>query len=211
MQTIAGHETTVRYDRLVVAVGSISKTLPIPGLKEHALGFKTLADGIALRQRVLRQLEIAETLDDETERASYLTFVFVGSRYAGVEGLAELQDLALDVLDEYPRCRKQGTRWLLIEAADRIMGEVHRRLGDYTAAELDRRADRRPHRHHGRGGAGRGGPAVRWRGGADPDAGLDRGCASAAGGRGAGPPARGRTHRGRPVLPGRGPRACGHR
>ena len=139
VQTIAGHEATVHYDRLVVAVGSISKTLPIPGLEEHGLGFKTLADGIALRQRLLRQLEIAETLEDEAERASYLAFVFVGGGYAGVEGLAELQDLALEVLDEYPRCRAQGTRWLLIEAADHIMGEVHRRLGDYTAAELQRR------------------------------------------------------------------------
>ena len=139
VHTIAGHEATVRYDRLVVAVGSISKTLPIPGLEEHGLGFKTLADGIALRQRLLRQLEIAETLEDEDERASYLAFVFVGGGYAGVEGLAELQDLALEVLDEYPRCRAQGTRWLLIEAADHIMGEVHQRLGDYTAAELQRR------------------------------------------------------------------------
>jgi NADH dehydrogenase len=134
--TIAGLDVEVRYDRLVVAVGSISKTLPVPGLQEHGLGLKTLAEGIALRDRLLRHLEIAETLDSADERAAYLTFVFVGGGYAGVEGLAELQDLAVDVLGEYPRCRQQGTRWLLVEAKERIMGEVHPRLAEYTAAEL---------------------------------------------------------------------------
>ena len=134
--TIAGVETEVHYDRLVVAVGSISKTLPVPGLDEHGLGLKTLAEGIALRDRLLRHLEIAETLEDPDSRAAYLTFVFVGGGYAGVEGLAELQDLAVDVLDEYPRCKTQGTRWLLVEAMERIMGEVHPRLAEYTAAEL---------------------------------------------------------------------------
>ncbi len=137
--TIAGRQATIHYDHLIVAVGSISKTLPIAGLEEHALGFKTLAEGTALRNRLLRHLEIAETLEDEAERASYLTFVFVGGGYAGVEGIAELQDLAVDVLGAYPRCQAQGTRWLLIEAADRIMVEVHERLGEYTAAELERR------------------------------------------------------------------------
>jgi NADH dehydrogenase len=139
VHTIAGRDETVHFDQLVVAVGSVSKTLPIPGLEEHGVGFKTLAEGIALRNRLLRHLEIAETLEDEAERASYLTFVFVGGGYAGVEGLAELQDLAVDVLSEYPRCREQGTRWLLVEAQDDIMGEVHPRLGDYTARELEAR------------------------------------------------------------------------
>src|SRR5690349_13071577 len=78
VQSIAGEEATVVYDQLVVAVGSVSKTLPIPGLEEHGIGFKTVAEGIALRNRLLRHLEIAETLEDETSRAPYLTFVFVG-------------------------------------------------------------------------------------------------------------------------------------
>ena len=139
VRTIAGRDATVRYDQLVVAVGSVSKTLPIPGLEEHGVGFKTVAEGIALRNRVLRHLEIAETLEDEAERASHLTFVFVGGGYAGAEGVAELQNLAVEVLEEYPRCRAQGTRWLLVEAQDKIMGEVHPRLGEYTARELEAR------------------------------------------------------------------------
>jgi NADH dehydrogenase len=139
VHTAAGHDESVAYDQLLVALGSVSKTLPIPGLAEHGIGFKTLSEGVALRNGLLRRLEIAETLDDPDERAAYLTFVFVGGGYAGVEGLAELQDFAVEVLPEYPRCHLAGTRWMLVEAADHIMGEVHPRLGAYTARELGAR------------------------------------------------------------------------
>ena len=71
-------------------------------------------------------LEIAESLPDDEARREYLTFVFVGAGYAGVEGIAELQDYVADVIDRYPRCRLVGTRWILVEAQDRIMREIPR-------------------------------------------------------------------------------------
>ena len=119
-----GHEERLHYDHLIVALGSVSRTLPIPGLAEHAMGFKTLADAIALRNHLLRTLEMAESVDDPREREKFLTYVFVGGGYAGVEGLAELQDFAADVIDLYPRSRVQGMRWMLVEASDRIMREI---------------------------------------------------------------------------------------
>ena len=136
VQTIEGHEERIRYDHLIVALGSVSRTLPIPGLAEHAIGFKTLPEAIALRNRVIRSLEMAETLEDPEQRAAYLTFVFVGGGYAGVEGLAELQDFAADAIDEYPRCRTQGLRFVLVEAADRIMRETPPDLAAFTTQEL---------------------------------------------------------------------------
>src|SRR5215211_962935 len=75
------------YDHLIVALGSISRTAPVPGLAEHAVGFKTLADAIALRNRVLHTLEVAEGTDDPAERLAQLTYVFSGAGYAGVEAL----------------------------------------------------------------------------------------------------------------------------
>src|SRR6266540_2110007 len=125
VETLEGHTESLRYDHLIVALGSVSRTLPIPGLVEHAIGFKTLAEAIALRNQLIRSLEKAESLEDPAEREKYLTFVFVGGGYAGVEGLAELQDFAADVVELYPRCRVQGTRFLLVEAADRIMREIN--------------------------------------------------------------------------------------
>jgi NADH dehydrogenase len=114
----------------------VSRTLPIPGLADHGIGFKTLPEAIALRNRLVRSLEMAETLDDPNRRAEYLNFVFVGGGYAGVEGLAELQDFAADAIQEYPRCRTQGMRWVLVEAAERIMGEIAPDLAEFCMREL---------------------------------------------------------------------------
>ncbi|MGI8440891.1 MAG: NAD(P)/FAD-dependent oxidoreductase [Thermoleophilaceae bacterium] len=131
-----GRVEDLSYGHLVVALGSVTRTLPVPGLAEHAVGFKTLAEAVALRDRLLRTLEMAETLEDSEERASYLTFVFVGAGYAGLGGLAELQDFAADVIGLYPRCRLQGMRWLLVEARSRVMGEVPPMLSEFAEREL---------------------------------------------------------------------------
>ena len=131
-----GHEEELRYDQLIVALGSVSRTLPVPGLAEHGMGFKTLPEAIALRNRVLGCLEAAETLEDPAEREAWLTFVFVGAGYAGLEGAAELQDFATDVLDLYPRCRTQGVRFVLVEAQDRVMPEIPPTLAEFAAREL---------------------------------------------------------------------------
>jgi len=100
------------------------------------MGFKTLSEAIALRNRALVNLEIAESLESPQERESWLTFVFVGAGYAGLEGIAELQDYVADVIERYPRCRLDGTRWILVEGGDRIMPEIHPGLADFAAREL---------------------------------------------------------------------------
>src|SRR4051794_14916070 len=139
IKAVEGHVENLRYDHLIVALGSVSRTLPIPGLAEHAVGFKTLPEAIQLRNHVVRCLEVAETLEDPGEREPYLNFVFVGAGYAGVEGLAELQDFASDIIDRYPRSRVQGMRWVLVERMDRIMPEVPPSLSDFAERELRRR------------------------------------------------------------------------
>jgi NADH dehydrogenase len=129
----------IRYERAVVAVGSVSRVLPVPGLAEHGLGFKDLADAIALRNHVLRRLEAADAELERHEAAAQLTFVFVGAGYAGVEALAELSDLVEDALRFYPALRTVPRRWVLVDAAPTILPEIPSRLGDYAARELRRR------------------------------------------------------------------------
>jgi NADH dehydrogenase len=136
VELIEGRKTDIHYDQLIVALGSVSRTLPIPGLAEHAIGFKTLSEAIALRNRVLLTFEIAEAIDDDAARAQYLTYVFVGAGYAGLEGLAELQDFAADVIDLYPRCRVQGMRWILVEKGERVMPEIKVPLAAFAEREL---------------------------------------------------------------------------
>jgi NADH dehydrogenase len=136
VQRIDGEQLELRYDHLVVALGSVSRTLPIPGLAEHATGLKSLSDATALRNQLLTCLDIAESLEDPAGRAEYLGFVFVGAGYAGVEGLAELQDFAVQAIQMYPRCRAQGMRWVLVEARARIMQEVPPSLSEFAEQEL---------------------------------------------------------------------------
>jgi NADH dehydrogenase len=130
---------TIQYEHVVVALGAISRTLPIPGLAEHGLGFKTLADAIYLRNHVLRRLEAAVAAQTEEHRRRELTFLFVGAGYAGVEALAELSDLVRDALRYYPTLRDEHQQWILVDAAPRILPEVPRRLGDYAARQLSGR------------------------------------------------------------------------
>ena len=139
VRTLDERDETLRYDQLIVAIGSVSRVLPVPGLAENALGFKNLADAVALRNRVLLNLEIAESMPDDEARREYLTFVFVGAGYAGVEAFAELQDYVSEEIDRYPRCRIVGTRWILVEAQDRIMREIPESLAEVAAGELRRR------------------------------------------------------------------------
>jgi NADH dehydrogenase len=130
---------TLAYDELVVALGAISRTLPIPGLADNALGFKSLADAIYLRNHVLRRLEAASAASSEGQRRRELTFVFVGAGYAGVEALAELADLVRDALRHYPTLRDEPQHWVLVDAAEKILPEIPTRLGDYAAHQLTRR------------------------------------------------------------------------
>jgi len=129
----------VRYSNLVVALGAIVRALPIPGLSEHALGFKSLADAIHLRNHVLGRLEAAAADPNPTHRRRELTFVFVGAGYAGVEALAELSDLVRDAMRYYPDLRNTPQQWVLVDAAPKILPEIPTRLGDYAARLLERR------------------------------------------------------------------------
>jgi NADH:ubiquinone reductase (H+-translocating) len=128
----------VAYQNLVLALGSIARTLPIPGLAEHGLGFRDLADAIQLRNHILRRLEIAAAEPGFARRE--LTFVFVGAGYAGVEALAELADLVRDAVRYYPSLLNRPQHWVLVDAAPKILPEIPTRLGDYAASLLQRRS-----------------------------------------------------------------------
>ncbi len=132
----SGGSETLHYDQLLLALGSVSRTLPVPGLAEHAVGFKGLADAIYLRNHVIETLEEANASDDPAERERLLTYVFVGGGYAGLEALAELQDFAADAMDSYPRARLHGMRWVLVEATGRVLPEIDQKLADYALKEL---------------------------------------------------------------------------
>jgi NADH:ubiquinone reductase (H+-translocating) len=136
LRTREGEVEQLPYDQLLLALGSVSRVLPVPGLSEHAIGFKTLADAIWLRNHLIETLEAANASEDAARREELLTYVFVGGGYAGLEALAELQDFAADAIESYPRARLHGMRWVLVEAADRVLPEIDAELADYALREL---------------------------------------------------------------------------
>ncbi|MFI5028412.1 MAG: NAD(P)/FAD-dependent oxidoreductase [Solirubrobacterales bacterium] len=136
MRARDGETEELPYDQLLLALGSVSRVLPIPGLNEHAIGFKSLADAIWLRNHVVETLEAANATEDPARRDELLTYVFVGGGYAGLEALAELQDFAADAIESYPRARLHGMRWMLVEAAGRVLPEIDAGLAEYALREL---------------------------------------------------------------------------
>ncbi|MGW4905004.1 NAD(P)/FAD-dependent oxidoreductase [Streptomyces sp. NPDC004270] len=131
--------TFLEYDELVLAPGSIARTLPIPGLAEHGIGFKTVEEAIGLRNHVIEQMDIASSTRDPAIRDAALTFVFVGGGYAGVEALGELEDMARYAARYYHNVQPEDMKWILVEATDRILPEVGPEMGRYTVTELRRR------------------------------------------------------------------------
>ncbi|MFC7914122.1 NAD(P)/FAD-dependent oxidoreductase [Streptomyces sp. NPDC057386] len=127
------------YDELVLAPGSIARTLPVPGLAEHGIGFKTVEEAIGLRNHVIEQMDIASSTRDPEIRDAALTFVFVGGGFAGVEALGELEDMARYATRYYHNVSAEDMKWILVEASDRILPEVGADLGRYTVSELRRR------------------------------------------------------------------------
>ncbi|MFE0107387.1 NAD(P)/FAD-dependent oxidoreductase [Streptomyces sp. NPDC059009] len=129
----------IAYDELVLAPGSISRTLPVPGLADHGIGFKTVEEAIGLRNHVLEQMDIASSTRDPAIRDAALTFVFVGGGYAGVEALGELEDMARYASRYYHNVKAEDMKWILVEASGRILPEVGAEMGTYTVRELRRR------------------------------------------------------------------------
>ena len=136
VRPVEGPELELGYDIVVVGLGSISRVLPVPGLAEHAVGFKSVEEAIYLRNHVLARLEAAESSTDPRMRKRALTFVFVGAGYSGVEALAELEDLATDACKSYPSIDRDQMRWVLVEASGRILPEVDPDLGSYAIDRL---------------------------------------------------------------------------
>ncbi|WP_309051559.1 NAD(P)/FAD-dependent oxidoreductase [Streptomyces sp.] len=129
-------DTRLGYDELVIAPGSVSRTLPVPGLADHGIGFKTVEEAIGLRNHVLEQMDIASSTRDPALRDAALTFVFVGGGYAGVEALAELEDMTRYAARYYHNVKPEDLKWVLVEATDRILPEVGEEMGRYAVREL---------------------------------------------------------------------------
>ena len=134
-----GEPYWVTYDHLIVGLGSVARTLPIPGLAEIGIGFKNVEEAIAVRNHVLNRIEVASSAWDPELRRRMLTFVFVGGGFAGVEALGEIEDVARYTVNHYKQIEQDELRFVLVEGSPRILPEVSEELGGYTLEQLRKR------------------------------------------------------------------------
>jgi NADH dehydrogenase len=129
MRTPEGQHTELSYDRLILAVGSVNRLLPIPGVSQVAHGFRGIPEALYLRDHITRQIELAELTDDRDERAARCTFVVVGAGYTGTEVAAQGILYTDELIRAHPALRGQPIRWLLLDLAPRVLPELDPRLG----------------------------------------------------------------------------------
>ncbi|RZQ63805.1 NAD(P)/FAD-dependent oxidoreductase [Amycolatopsis suaedae] len=120
---------TLGFDRLVLAAGSVHKLLPIPGVAEHAHGFRGVPEALYLRDHVTRQIELAAATDDPKERDARCTFVVVGAGYTGTEVAAQGPAFTRALAARHPELAGQPIRWMLLDVAPRVLPELDERLG----------------------------------------------------------------------------------
>ncbi|HEV7979253.1 NAD(P)/FAD-dependent oxidoreductase [Amycolatopsis sp.] len=123
-----GGKHTLGYDRLVLATGSVNKLLPIPGVAEHAHGFRGVPEALYLRDHVIRQVELAAGTDDRKERDSRCTFVVVGAGYTGTEVAAQGPLFTAALAEWHPVLKDQEMRWILLDVAPKVLPELDPRL-----------------------------------------------------------------------------------
>ncbi|HEY2488797.1 MAG TPA: FAD-dependent oxidoreductase [Streptosporangiaceae bacterium] len=134
-----GNRRAIGYDQLVVALGSVNKLLPIPGVADYAHGFRSLAEALYLRDHMLRQIALADLADDQAERDARCTFMVVGAGYTGTEVAASGQLLTQIAARRRPGLAGQRLRWMLIDLAPRIMPELDSRLSASATKVLSAR------------------------------------------------------------------------
>ena len=123
-----GGSHNLGYDRLILAAGSVNKLLPIPGVGEHAHGFRNVAEALYLRDHIIRQIELADATDDPDERTARCTFVVVGAGYTGTEVAAQGPLFTDRIVERHPHLRHQKVRWLLLDLAPKVLPELDPRL-----------------------------------------------------------------------------------
>ncbi|MGW9451406.1 NAD(P)/FAD-dependent oxidoreductase [Streptomyces sp. NPDC055632] len=136
VRTVEGAEWELGYDHLVLAAGSTTRLFDIPGVTEHALGMKTLAQAAYLRDHVIGQLDAAAATTDPAERAERLCFVVVGGGYAGTETAACLELLTREAVRRFPHIDPSLLSWHLVDIAPRLLPEIGERLGSAAMAVL---------------------------------------------------------------------------
>ena len=136
---IVGDPYELEYDQIVVTAGAVSRTFPIPGIADNAIGLKTIEEAVAIRDRLMSNFDKASVLPPGPARDRLLTVVVIGGGFAGIEVFAELRNFASALVGRYPEVTFSDTHFHLIEAMGRIMPEVSLKTSEWVLKDLAKR------------------------------------------------------------------------
>ncbi len=136
-RTVETPDLAIPYAYLILAVGSVPHFFGVPGAAEYAFRLKTLEQGIALRNRILRCFERVVHATAPERRGALLTFAIVGGGPTGVEFAGALVELIRGPLrKDYPTLPPSEVRVVLLEALDTLLPGLPERLRTYAARRL---------------------------------------------------------------------------
>ncbi|TDE14389.1 NAD(P)/FAD-dependent oxidoreductase [Jiangella asiatica] len=144
VRPVGGAEHELPYDTIVITAGAVTRTFPIPGIADEAIGFKYVEEAVATRDRLLTAFEQAATMPPGPQRRKLLTVTVVGGGFSGVEAFGELLSLATALLKHYPELSPDELGFHLVEVRDRLLPEV----GDEPARWVVRHLEKRGARVH---------------------------------------------------------------
>src|SRR5262249_51402806 len=133
------HPHELKYDHLVLSLGSVTNFFNTPGLERHALTMKSLGDAIDLRNRMIQHLEEADFECCPVERKPLLTFIVAGGGFAGVETVASMNDFLREAIRFYPNLKEEVLRLVLVQLGPFILPELGPELGAFAAKKLSER------------------------------------------------------------------------
>jgi len=140
--TIMGTTQVLSYDQLVIGLGSVTSTFGLPGIAERSIPYKTLEDADRVRNHVIAMLELADVTSDPVMRKRYLTFVFVGGGFTGVEAAGEMADFFRSTSRYYPGIEQSEIEVVLVEGGKKLLPDLQAGMGEYSATALERRGVR---------------------------------------------------------------------
>jgi NADH dehydrogenase len=129
----------ISYDYLILATGATHNYFGHDGFERYAPGLKTLADAVAIRNKILLAFEQAEAEEDPARHRDLLTLVLVGAGPSGVEMAGALAVLVRGTLkSEFRRIDPASARIVLIDAGPRVLGTFPEELSKAARQRLEK-------------------------------------------------------------------------
>src|ERR1035441_1023070 len=129
----------ISYDFLILATGVTHSYFGRNEFAQFAPGLKSLADAVAIRNKILQAFEQAEAEEDPSRHRDLLTFILVGAGPTGVEMAGAIATLVRNTLrSEFRRIDPESARIVLVDMGQRVLGQFSDDLSEAAKDQIGR-------------------------------------------------------------------------